>query len=95
MLKSSIIRLSFIAALLHAPAAAHINGLTLARFETTYAGRAEAALEVKLFLIAVDDAGRSGKKIGCDELQGFAFGQPLSTADLELYLRNRSWRAVS
>jgi spore germination protein GerM len=67
MLKSSLIRLSFIAALLHAPAAAHINGLTLARFETAYAGRAESALEVKLFLIAVDDAGRSGKKIGCDD----------------------------
>src|SRR5262245_26830347 len=67
MLKNSLIRLSFIAALFHAPAAVNINGLTLARFETTYIGRAEAALEVKLFLIAVDDAGRSGKKIGCDD----------------------------
>jgi spore germination protein GerM len=69
MLKSSLIRLSFIAALLHAPAAVHINLLTLARFETTCAGRAEAeaATEVKLFLIAVDDAGRTGKKIGCDD----------------------------
>ncbi len=35
------------------------------------------------------------KKIGCDELQGFAFGQPLSAPDLEEYLRQRSWRAVS
>jgi diguanylate cyclase (GGDEF)-like protein/PAS domain S-box-containing protein len=35
------------------------------------------------------------KKIGCDELQGYAFGQPLNAADLEQYLRNRSWRAVS
>jgi spore germination protein GerM len=67
MLKSNLIRLSFIAALLHAPAAAHINGDTRARFETTCAGRAEAAHEVKLFLIAVDDAGRLGKKIGCDD----------------------------
>jgi len=67
MLKSGLLRLSFIAALLHAPAAVHINGLTLAKFETTYAGRAEGAHEVKLFLIAVDDAGRSGKKIGCGD----------------------------
>lgn len=67
MLKSSLIRLSFIAALLHAPAAVHINGPALARFETNYNVRAKGAHEVKLFLIAVDDAGRLGKKIGCDD----------------------------
>jgi len=67
MLKNRLIRLSFIAALLHPPAALHINGLTLAKDETTSTRRAAGTLEVKLFLIAVDDAGRSGKMIGCGD----------------------------
>ena len=67
MLKSSLIRLSFIAALLHEPAAVHINWPSLARCETTHTAGAEGAHEVKLFLIAVDDDGRSGKKIGCGD----------------------------
>jgi spore germination protein GerM len=67
MLKNCFIRLSFIAALLHPLAAVHINGLTLAIDETTSTGRAAGTREVKLFLIAVGDAGRSGKKIGCGD----------------------------
>lgn len=67
MLKRSHIWLSFIAMLLHTPAAVHINGLTLAKSVTISTGRAAEVQEVKLFLIAVDDAGRSGKKIGCDD----------------------------
>jgi spore germination protein GerM len=67
VLKNGLIRLSFIAALLHPLAAVHINGLTLAKDETISYGRAAGAREVKLFLIAVDDAGRLGKKIGCGD----------------------------
>ena len=67
MLKNGLIRLSFIAALLHPLAAVHINGLTLAKDETISYGRAAETREVKLFLIAVDDAGRLGKKIGCGD----------------------------
>jgi spore germination protein GerM len=67
VLKNGLIRLSFIAALLHPLAAVHINGLTLADYETTSTGRAAETREVKLFLIALDDAGRLGKKIGCGD----------------------------
>ena len=67
MLTSGLIWLSFIAMLLHTPAATHINGLTLANSVTISTGRAARGQEVKLFLIAVEDAGRSGKKIGCDD----------------------------
>jgi spore germination protein GerM len=67
MLKNRLIRLSFIAALLYPLAAVHINGLTIANDETTSTARAAGTREVKLFLIAVDDSGRSGKKIGCGD----------------------------
>jgi spore germination protein GerM len=67
MLKNCFIRLSFIAALLHLVAAAHINGLTLAKDETISTRKSAGTREVKLFLIAVDDAGRLGKKIGCGD----------------------------
>jgi len=67
MLKRGLIGLSVIAMLLHTPAAVHIKGLTLAKSETISTGRAAGVQEVKLFLIAVDDAGRSGKKIGCGD----------------------------
>jgi spore germination protein GerM len=67
MLKNCLIRLSFIAALLHPLATFHINELTHAKDETTSTRRAAGTREVKLFLIAVDDAGRSGKKIGCGD----------------------------
>jgi spore germination protein GerM len=67
MLKNSLIRICFIATLLQPLAAVHINGFTLAIDETTSTGRAAETREVKLFLIALDDAGRSGKKIGCGD----------------------------
>jgi diguanylate cyclase (GGDEF)-like protein len=35
------------------------------------------------------------EKIGCDKLQGFAFGPALSAAALEDYIRSGSWRAAS
>ncbi len=35
------------------------------------------------------------KKMGCAILQGFAFGLPMSAADLETYVRSRQWRAAS
>jgi spore germination protein GerM len=67
MLKNCFIRLSFIAALLNLVAAAHISGLTLAKDETISTRKSAGTREVKLFLIAVDDAGRLGKKIGCGD----------------------------
>src|SRR5688572_1717991 len=66
MLKRNLIWLSFIAILLHTPAA-HTTGFTAAKSVTISTGRAAGVQEVKLFLIAVDDAGRSGKKIGCND----------------------------
>jgi spore germination protein GerM len=53
--------------LLHTSAVVHINGLALAESATISTRRATGVQEVKVFLIAVDDAGRSGKKIGCDD----------------------------
>jgi diguanylate cyclase (GGDEF)-like protein len=35
------------------------------------------------------------KDIGCDKLQGDAFGQVLNAADLAAYIRSESWRAAS
>jgi spore germination protein GerM len=67
MLKNRLIRLSFIAALLHPLAAVHINGLTLGKDKAISTRRTAGTRVVKLFLIAVDDAGRSGKKIGCGD----------------------------
>jgi spore germination protein GerM len=67
MLKRGLIWLSCIAMLLHTSAVVHINGLALAESATISTRRATGVQEVKVFLIAVDDAGRSGKKIGCDD----------------------------
>jgi hypothetical protein len=67
LLNRGLIRLSLIAALLHPLAAVHVHGLTLANDESAPTGRAPGPREVKLFLIAIDDAGRSGKKIGCGD----------------------------
>ena len=35
------------------------------------------------------------KEIGCDKLQGHAFGPVLNAADLETFVRNETWRAAS
>ncbi len=35
------------------------------------------------------------KRIGCDKLQGYAFGPVMSAAQLEAYIRDRAWRAAS
>lgn len=67
MLQRGRIWLSFVTILLYTLAAVHINGLTLAQSGTISTKRAAEVQEVKLFLIAVDDAGRLGKKIGCDD----------------------------
>ena len=59
MLKRRLIWLSCIAMLLYTSAVVHINGLTLAESATISTRRAAGVQEVKVFLIAVDDAGRS------------------------------------
>ena len=66
-MKRTLIWISVIATLLHTPAVAHVLRLTLTKPLTTATGRVAGAQEVKLFLIAIDDVGRSGKKIGCGD----------------------------
>lgn len=66
-MKRNLIWISVIATLLHTQAVAYVSKLTLMKPLTIATGRVAGAQEVKLFLIAIDDAGRSGKRIGCGD----------------------------
>lgn len=63
--KSSLIQLSLIAVLLHLPGAISVTEPILAQSATS--GSAAGTRKVRLFLIAIDDAGRAGQKIGCGD----------------------------
>jgi spore germination protein GerM len=66
-MKRKLIWFIGIATLLHAQAVAQVDRAALTQPLTITTGRVAGVQAVKLFLIAIDDAGRSGRQIGCGD----------------------------